>query len=723
MSHNHKRFWVATSSCEAQARLNMSGQSKEIKDSGHAKMRPRARIISLLGDELVSDERVAVVELVKNAYDADASCVQVKFEGKNPLQLDTLVVSDDGIGMSLDVVLNGWFEPGTTAKKKKQRSPGGRLYQGAKGVGRFAAARLAKSLYMETRAKGEEDGVCVLLDWGKFDDNSYLDEVEINYEVRSLPHLKHGTVLSLMGLRNKKEWAEEDFRALHERLSRLISPFDEVKDFRIELTVPGHPNLTGIVEPHAITQKPKYRLEGKLSDEGIFDGKFYFEGDLRKAFKKHSLGKKGEAVGCGGFEVEIRAWDRDRPSLAPFMLEFNLGLTEVRSVLSAYSGVSIYRDGFRVHPYGEPSNDWLGLDNRSRQTPTTRIANNQTISAIRTSRKTNPLLVDRTTREGLVHNPAYDALTDWVVRVLTLLEEERYKLRPREDSKAEDRHTLFEVFDLSPVVRESDRQLGKQHPISQLVRKSDSDIREGVKRLQEHYSRLLMTAGIGQMVDLVIHEIGAPAGRANRELAHLEKQLAKWLKGQALAEARRSVGDIKSWMEQIVALRNRLDPKTAGQRGRATTFKVEEEIEGNLMLFENLLGRQKIKVDIRAPQDPVIVHMTRSALGQILANLIDNSIYWLTRHHGDGKGGKINIQLSQLDHGFRIVFCDDGNGVEEADRERIFEPYYSTKPNGMGMGLYVARQVMERYGKIIYRDDGPLAGACFEAAFEQNVGL
>jgi signal transduction histidine kinase len=703
---------------------NNAGMNADQPQAGQAKMRPRARLISLLGDELISDEPVAVVELVKNAYDADATTVQVRFEGEDPIHPDSLVIVDDGCGMSLATVLTAWFEPGTVQKKTCDRSPGGRLFQGAKGVGRFAAARLAESLYMETRATGQQNGVTVLLNWGRFDDTSYLDEVEIQYEVRPIPQIDHGTKLSLMGLRKKKKWDDADFKALHDRLSRLISPFGEVEDFRIELAIPSHPELTGTVESHALTQQPKYRMEGTLSPDGSFTGHIQADGKQVKRFEGYQLGKKDEVVACGGFDVEMRAWDRDRVGLTPYMQQFNLGLREVRNVLDTYSGVSIYRDGFRVHPYGEAGNDWLQLDNRSRQSPTARLANNQLIAAIRTSRSSNPGLVDRTTREGLVHNSAYVSLTDWVVRILALLEAERYRLRPREDTQVDEVKTLFEVFDLSPVVQEADRQLGTQHPISQLVRKSELEIREGVQKLQEHYSRLLLTAGVGQIVDLVIHEMGAPIGRVNRELAHLQKRLGHWLEAEALEEAKGAITAIKGWLEQLVAFRNRLDPKAAGKRGRSTTFNVEEEIEGNLLLFENLLGKQNIKVEVAAPKkDPVIVHMTRAALGQILANLFDNSIYWLTRHHGDGKGGRISIVVTRRDHGFRVRFCDDGPGVEESDRERIFDPYYSTKANGMGLGLYIARQVIERYGKLTYSDECRLTGACFDAVFERNVGL
>src|SRR5258706_13981830 len=105
------------------------------------------------------------------------------------------------------------------------------------------------------------------------------------------------------------------------------------------------------------------------------------------------------------------------------MVDYGMGVRESSGILETYSGVSIYRDGFRVHPYGAPGNDWLQLDNRSRQTPTTRLANNQIVAAILSSRESNPELVDRTTREGLVHNAAFEQLKIWVVRVLALLEE------------------------------------------------------------------------------------------------------------------------------------------------------------------------------------------------------------------------------------------------------------------------------------------------------------
>ncbi len=695
--------------------------------TGSARMRPRARLISVIGDELISDEPVALVELVKNAYDADASRATISFTGGNPLDPDTVTIADDGSGMDLDTVLRGWFEPGTILKKRAERSPGGRLYQGSKGVGRFAAARLADSLYMETKRQGEDEGVTVLLDWGRFTDDSYLDEVEIDYDVRPLPDMAHGTLLTLMNLHTRKHWEAGDFKVLHDRLSRLISPFqsdfEKIGDFSIELDVPGYPEFTGHVEPHELTRDPMYRLIGGLSPTGSFTGSLEIDGKKAKSFDGRQLGSPTDEVDCGPFAVEVRAWDRDRPGLTPYMLKYDQSLSRVRAILDAYCGVSVYRDGFRVHPYGEAGDDWLQLDARSRQTPVRCLANNQVIAAIRISREGNPEIKDRTTREGVVHNEQYRALQEWFKRILALLEEERYRIRPREDAKPEYATTIFEAFDMTEVVRATDEQLGRRHPVSKLVRQKDGEIREGVKRLQEHYSRVLLAAGLGQLVDIVIHEIGAPLGRINRELKQLEKELKGVPATDQQERIDSSLTHIRGWLEQIHNLRARLDPKTAGKRGRATTFTVQEEIIGNLLLYESLIQRQDIEVSLRAPKQPLAVHMSRSNLGQIIANLLDNSIYWLTRHHGDGKGGRIDIHVTTLKHGFRIRFSDDGPGVPEEDQGLIFDQYFSRKSNGMGLGLYIGRQVIEPYGRLILRDDGKLPGACFEATFERRVGL
>jgi hypothetical protein len=259
-----------------------------------------------------------------------------------------------------------------------------------------------------------------------------------------------------------------------------------------------------------------------------------------------------------------------------------------------------------------------------------------------------------------------------------------------------------------------------------LLADTEKQVRAGIQRVQEVFSRLLMSSGLGQMVDIVIHEIGAPLGKTNRQIALIERDMEKRCDSEGIKFFSPKIANVKAWLEQIHNLRGRLEPQTPAKRGRATTFLVHEEIEDNFHLYQALLEKQKIEWTIKRPRDPIRVKMSRASLGQIMANLIDNSIYWIVDEKGSGNGGHIHVKIDSLPHGFRILFSDDGPGVPEEDQARIFEPYFSTKRggSGMGLGLYICRLVIEPYGKIVYRDDiAEPPGAGFEAHFERKVGL
>jgi C4-dicarboxylate-specific signal transduction histidine kinase len=349
-----------------------------------------------------------------------------------------------------------------------------------------------------------------------------------------------------------------------------------------------------------------------------------------------------------------------------------------------------------------------------------RLANNQIVAAIQISRDTNPDLRDRSNREGLVLNSAYDALDRWFTEILQLIEAYRYSVRPRRQAESA-KEPLFEPFDLGEVVAQARRSLGSDHQVTSLLTQLERQVNEGVERVQEVFSRLLMSAGLGQMVDLVIHEIGAPIGKISRQLVLLEREVDRH-RDPGLSE---SVGpmlkSIRGWLDQVHSLRQRLDPQTAGKRGRATSFTVQEEIGDTISLYETLLSSQQISVEPPSG-DLVQVFMSRSALGQILANLVDNSIFWLIRDRRREDGRKIRLDVETRDAGFAVLVSDNGPGIPEEDRSNIFEPYFTRKPNGMGLGLYIARLVIDSYGYLVYRDDGPLPGACFEAVFERGVG-
>jgi hypothetical protein len=139
--------------------------------SGTIAFRPRARLLKLIGEELISDDVVAVSELVKNAHDADALTVTVAFRSVTG-QGGEIEVRDDGCGMDLETLLGRWMEPAASTKvvADGRVTARGRRVLGEKGVGRFAADKLARNLELVSRVKGRGDEIRAVIDWDLFDD-------------------------------------------------------------------------------------------------------------------------------------------------------------------------------------------------------------------------------------------------------------------------------------------------------------------------------------------------------------------------------------------------------------------------------------------------------------------------------------------------------------------------------------------------------------------------
>ena len=148
-----------------------------MSETGTYKIRPAGRLILTIGRELIQDHYAAVVELVKNSYDADSPDVSIEFKRVSERGIYCITVADHGHGMTRDDVINKWMVPSTADKLRRGRSPSGRVMQGRKGVGRYAASVLGKDLLLDTvTADGEKTEVYI--EWQIFENSEYLDDVE-----------------------------------------------------------------------------------------------------------------------------------------------------------------------------------------------------------------------------------------------------------------------------------------------------------------------------------------------------------------------------------------------------------------------------------------------------------------------------------------------------------------------------------------------------------------
>lgn len=333
---------------------------------------------------------------------------------------------------------------------------------------------------------------------------------------------EHGTVLRMEELRT--DWPRGRFVELRTALSRLVSPFADAAggpgpgtDFQISIDVPApNEDLSGPIGPPEALRDPHYYLAGEIDERGRYrfrrrigraGAEREIEGELRASDRR--------LPSCGPLTIELRVWDRDASSLREVAEQIGLKLRDFRRGLDELAGVSIYRDGFRVFPYGERGDDWLGLDLRRVQQPTRRLSNNQIAGYVAISREMNPQLRDQTNREGLMQNAELEDLRDLVLGALQLIEEPRWRLRRgQRERRAADgdrgRSNVFSAFDLDDLRGAVRDKIGPDRDIDDAFDEKQRDVEAGVEEVREllgGYSRL---ASLGRLVDAILHDGRAP---------------------------------------------------------------------------------------------------------------------------------------------------------------------------------------------------------------------
>lgn len=735
---------------------------------GHQPLRPRARLMLMLGVELISSEAVALSELVKNSYDADARTVVVSLRDETIDQPAQLMVIDDGSGMSAETVQQTWLEPATPSRRRRKISPAGRRSLGEKGIGRFATAKLAHRLELTTCNGRKADGeIHLQVDWDAFaDEDKYLDEIVIpwsvkdasffgphgeagkvwrsrlaNYEESSqkngklqVPDTTQGTMLLMKGLR--ASWDETLVGEISRTLSRLISPSADQaleksqRDFRILLDLPPRfSRLSGWLGPSEELSRPHYRLSADVDGEGQarITMRIRGEGESRPVIETQYSGADGGPPRCGPFSLSLRVWDRDRVALAEVAPD--MSYQTLRDLLDQAAGVSVYRDGFRVLPYGERGDDWLQLDRRRINDPTRRLSNNQILGALNISADANPELIDQTNREGLVEGPALNDLRQLVREIMVHLERARFDLRHDERRRPHVRTgDLFRPFRLTELREEATNRADPE--LIELVDDAENRLDEQNSQVREVVARYQRLATLGQLVDQMIHEVAQPivgareAAVAGLEIIEDEEHASmNWPAGihSLINRLRAEFRAIREQTRVVNDILVRLAPFGGRRRGRPHIISVEGAMGDVTRIMRQTI--QDRKVEVTVPDSETNVTVDGTELQEILLNLLSNSLYWVTRTPR-GHRRQITFQLQrEHDQSLSILVSDTGPGVPEGDRPHIFEPYFTTREGGAGLGLSIAGQIVEDYygGTLVLISPGLLGGATFRANLKRRV--
>ncbi|MCX9013995.1 MAG: sensor histidine kinase [Candidatus Methanoperedens sp.] len=704
-------------------------------------IRPAGRHILTIGRDLIQDKYAAIVELVKNAYDADSPDVQITFRVPEDRKSITIVIEDHGHGMSRDTVINKWMVPSTDDKLKRKTSPNKRTMQGRKGVGRYAASILGNDLTLETvTPKGEKTEVYA--EWSNFENADYLDNVEILVKTTTSDQ-PSGTILTITGdLSHLSEW-DKQIDKLEFELKKLNSPISfelpEVLDddsFSIVLNFDGFwkiqgDNISKKIEPYPIIDLYDYKISGSIEHYG--KGTLtYTNQKAQNTIEETIPFDLTVPTGCGTLYFDIRVYDRDKEAIEQLIKR---GLTDekgnyvgnlqARNLLNEYNGIGVYRNGFRIRPLGDPDFDWLKLNKRRVQNPSIRIGSDQVIGYVLIQSEELSNLREKSARDGLRENQAYTNLKDISAKVIGELENRRFAYRKKEglsrktlkiETKLE---KLFEFDTLKNGVRSKLNKSGVDENITDDIINSIAKKEEESNRIVEDIRQTVAIyqgqATLGKIVNVILHEGRKPLNFFKNSIPNFNFW-AHEFKTKQEPKILDTIFPIVTGMghnaDIFVKLFGRLDPLAAAKRGPKKNFVLLEHITSSFKVFENEFRMHNITHNIDCPKDLMFCGWYQD-IYIIMTNLIDNSIYWMVEKQSTDK--KIEIIVSNNGNKLAYIdYRDSGPGIANylIETEVIFEPEFTTKNVGSGLGLPIAGEAASRNGLELkaYKSD---SGAYF----------
>ncbi len=734
-----------------------------------------ARTAKLIGLENFSNPEGAIVELVKNTYDADSRYCFLLFDKEN--DTPCIYLLDYGCGMTADIIINSWMCIGTDNKLYDEYSKNGRVKSGAKGIGRFALNRLGTVSQMWTYADETEEGHVWSVDWNKFDTphaivsdvKATLEEISLDditkrvnivlsyFSLSASPEFKHGTLLKISNLNDA--WDETIVNKLYENLKGLIPPFDipafeifmhstdapcdygkvEIDsysdfDYKVSAHYLGDINRTlevditrneldvqrlkseyaGVFEYSEMKQYP-YSLD--VFEKGTFHQTLSLK-DL-KIDKKQRIDEYGEKIGKFDFTFyfakntirDVKGeGDRSKFPYKPIPIGR-------RAWLQQNLGVKIYRDNFRVRPYGENGDDWLRLGERYTTNPSGAgqrrggyfIRQNQIVGAVEISRVYNKYLEDKSSREGLQENEIFDLFKDILIGIIGLFEKDRNivmynlsQLYDKNNPKGKAKHEAEEAA-----------KSGYSNENYEKVRTGYEAIKQELDEKEDELSLLRNLASTGLVITSFSHELRNIRALLDSRSLDIKEALENIITNEEIIQRgidpyenpynmieELSIQDqkIRGWLEFSLnsIRRNKRENTIINLSTYFSSFK---------NTWQSVLSELNIELMIEGFTEEMNIKAMQIDLDTIFNNLLSNSIYAI-KETKSNQNRNITIKGNCTGNIVQISFVDTGIGLAEEYKSHvndIFNAFESSKVDeegnkiGTGLGLYITKTTIEKY--------------------------
>ncbi len=678
-----------------------------------------AKLEKLIGRELITNNIIAIFELIKNSYDARAkkSCVEfvnfdidADFIDQNKYRdyvvsndNSKIVIYDDGLGMSFDDIKNKWMEIGTTNKENIDKDETGRVINGEKGIGRFGTDKLGSELKLISIGNSGKERVTLSIDWNAFDDHSKkIEDLSFKCIYEELDSIEPtGVRLEIGNLRDS--WTYGDILRLRRHLKKLVSPYaQEMQYFNIFLKY-------GTITEKVVNDSFDYAntwIEAKIDSSGKLTYEIATPRNTKQEQKNIPKPKFGP--------VKLKIYYLDKAAKQSFTLRNGIKTAD-------YGNIKVFRDNFRVLPYGERENDWLGIDNVHAQGTFRTFGTRDLLGYVQITKKDNPTLKDATSRQGLNEDTReFEQFKVFVWDCIILLQDAVFK-EIKEDSERqgkiiEDRvktikSSVSEILNDMPQlfddisISEADKSIISNRLNRNLTRvnKDVKTVEKANQHLSERIRVMEKIVGSENRIYDMLHAVKNKLDALNTIVSDIEDLASENSLSYDSGFARKSLSDIKNMV--LTAMR-----RSSPSRSKRDTFYlnqfVEEFINDNQKIYPDITFRYEASKKYR-------VKLNLDGLRISFENLMDNSIKAME----SATDKIILIRLTNDKNNIYLYFDDNGKGISPEDVPFIFNVSFS-RTNGTGFGLpNVLENMKEEKGDISLMEKGSLAGASFRLSF------
>lgn len=712
-------------------------------DTKHARFSIDAGIVNRLGRELVTKAETAISELIKNAYDAEATYVNLVFQ-KALVPNGSLLIEDDGCGMTRDELINGFMRLSSSEKLHNPISPiFKRKKAGKKGIGRFATQRLGDTLTVITQTQSSTEAIKATIQWNDYTTDTNLNE--ISFDMEFVPKQREkGTTLIIDHL--VEAWSDAMLKKIYRNTSNIILPeplSEERKNWDSQRMDPGFkayfyrdvisPTTIIVDEDKAFYDYALAIIEGHVNKEGHGFWKssstkieIPHTGDISIGKDRNNDNEPFQYIHDIYFKTYYFIYEN---SLIP-----KNSFTYIKGLGNTIGGIKLYRNGFRVPPYGESGNDWLKLDESVRKRTYIFPHQNQSFFGyVELDDKAALLLEETSSREGVIENEAYQELIDFVYRSIITACQEIAAIRDKKQTanqknwqkKSPDDKAKDALNSLQEMVNEQNEQKGNGN--NQGIQDNLNILSDYIKEQQDETRRLIdennmlrIFAGLGLVIGEFIHEIKNYIPGFQSEISYLNNLL------QHNKEALERIHRLELNMASFTSYTSYFDKAISRNAHREIeSINIKERIQTFCNIIMDNANKANIRIHNNLDKEEVLltqletIPMHPSEWASILFNLYTNSKKAIKKARR--KNGEIYISCGKVNNYIFIEFSDNGTGIDPRIKDTMYDAFITTTSaasadsedfyaySGTGLGLKIIKDIVNSYGGTI-KTTNPIDG-------------